>query len=154
MDLPPPVHCPLLKIFKLSWNPLLIIVESMIKYAAKDLVKDGTSPTEIAVSWGGTWQKQYGHNSLLGATFIISIGNGCVLDYSVKSKTCAVCNNNPNPTDECSRNHELFCKINHKGSSASMEEEGAVEMFYIPLINTTSSMQSILVMVIRIPLVL
>ena len=93
-----------------------------MKHAAKDLVKDGTSPNEITVSCDGTWQKRYGHNSLLGATFIISIDNGCVLDYSIKSKTCAVCNKNPNPTDEWSRNHELFYKINHKGSSGSMEK--------------------------------
>ena len=86
------------------------------------------SPNEIAVSCDGTWQKRYGHNSLLGATFIISTDNG-VLDYSIKSKTCAVCNKNLNPTDEWSRNHELFCEINHKGSSGSMEKEGAVEMF-------------------------
>ena len=53
-----------------------------------------------------------GTTHLLGATFIISIDNGCVLDYSIKSKTCAVCNKNPNPTDEWSRNHELFCEKN------------------------------------------
>ena len=40
-----------------------------------------------------------------------------------------MCNKNPNPTDEWSRNHELFCEINHKGSSGSMEKEGVVEMF-------------------------
>ena len=57
----------------------------------------------------------HGHNSLLGATFIISIDNGCVLDYSIKSKTCAVCNKNPNPTDEWSRNHELFYEIKPQG---------------------------------------
>ena len=71
-----------------------------MKHAAKDLVKDGTSPTEIAVSCDGTWQKRYGNHSLLGATFIISIDNGCVLDYSIKSKTCAEGNKNFNLRDE------------------------------------------------------
>ena len=47
-----------------------------MKHAAKDLVKDETSPAEIAVSCDDTWQKQYGYNSLVGATFIISIDNG------------------------------------------------------------------------------
>ena len=71
-----------------------------MKHGAKDLVKDGTSPTEIAVSCDGTWQKQYGNSSSLGATFIISIDNGCVLGYSIKSKTCAEGNKNFNLRDE------------------------------------------------------
>ena len=37
-----------------------------MKHAAADLVKGGTSPTEIAVSCDGTWEKRYVHNSLLG----------------------------------------------------------------------------------------
>ena len=58
--------------------------ESM-KYAAQNLSHNNLLPTEVAVSIDGTWQKRYGHNSLLGATFVISIQNGCVLDYSIKS---------------------------------------------------------------------
>ena len=34
---------------------------------------------QISVSMDGTWQKRCGHNSLLGASFVISIDNGLVL---------------------------------------------------------------------------
>ena len=71
----------------------------------------------------------YGHNSLLGATFVISIDNGCVLDYSIKCKLCSVCKKNQNPTDEWKKKHKPNCEINHTASSGSMEKEGAVEMF-------------------------
>ena len=50
------------------------------------------------------------------ATFVILVDNACVLDYSIKSKACAVCNKNPNHTYEWSENHELFCEINCEGS--------------------------------------
>ena len=53
-----------------------------------------------------------------------------VVFLTILSIKRAVCNKNPNPTDEWSRNHELFYEINHKGSSGSMEKEGAVEMFF------------------------
>ena len=72
--------------------------------------------------------KRYGHNSLLGATLLISVDNGWVLDYSVKSKTCSVCKQYPNPTAEWKENHAPDCEINHIGSSGSMER-GDVEMF-------------------------
>ena len=50
-----------------------------MKHAVTDLVKGGTS-LEITVSCDSTWQKRYGRNTLqLGATFIISIDNGCLL---------------------------------------------------------------------------
>ena len=47
--------------------------------------------SDIAFSVDGTWQKRYGHNSLLGASIIISIENGKVLDYQIRSKSCQVC---------------------------------------------------------------
>ena len=52
------------------------------------------------MSVDGTWQKRYGYNSLLGATFIISVDNGCVLDYKVKSKICFMCKCNPDAPEE------------------------------------------------------
>ena len=58
-----------------------------MKHDAQDLVKDCASATKIAISCDGKQQKSYGRNSLLGDTFIISTDNGCVLDYSIKSKT-------------------------------------------------------------------
>ena len=97
--------------------------------AAESFSNNEVLPTEVAVSIDGTWQKRYGHNSLLGATFVISIYNGCVLDYSIKCKTCTVCKKNPNPSEEWKKSHEPFCQINHRGSSGSMERDGALQMF-------------------------
>ena len=57
------------------------------------------------MSVDGTWQKRYGHNSLLGMVFVISIVTGCVLGYSVKLIVC------------------------HEGSSGAMERDGAIEVF-------------------------
>ena len=100
MDLPPPVHIAPYAIY------LKVILKSFIdnilwgeyeQNAEKDLAKDETSPTEIGVNSDGTWQKRYGYNSLLGATFIISIDNALSIEwlcswlYSVKSKTYALC---------------------------------------------------------------
>ena len=67
---------------------------------AQSLSNNEVLPMEVAVSIEGTWQKRYGHNSLLGATFVISIYSGCVLDYSIKCKTCTVCKKNPNLSEE------------------------------------------------------
>ena len=60
MDLPPPVHtAPYSKYLKVILRSSAIDnCEESMKHAAKDLVKDGTSPNENAVSCDGTWQKQ------------------------------------------------------------------------------------------------
>ena len=83
-------------------------------------INDGE--TQIAVSVDGTWQKRYGHNSLLGATFVLSIDNGCVLDYPIKSKICYLCKKNRHPTIEWTQKHAAVCQINHRGSSGNMEK--------------------------------
>ena len=44
--------------------------------AAESLRKRDDDKAEISVSVDGTWQKRYGHNSLLGASFIIPTENG------------------------------------------------------------------------------
>ena len=41
-------------------------------------------PVTVRIDW--PWQKQYGFNSLLGVTFIISVDTGEVLDFEVKCK--------------------------------------------------------------------
>ena len=61
------------------------------------------------------------NNSLPDAIFVISIYNGCVLDYSIKCKTCTVCKKNPNPSEEW-KSHEPFCQINQRGSSGVWKE--------------------------------
>ena len=84
---------------------------------------------DVPVSIDGTWQKRYGHNSLLGVSFVISMDTGCVLDYSVKSKVCHVCRRNKNAGEEWKEEHKLECVINHSKSAGSMEKDGVVEMY-------------------------
>ena len=128
-----------------------MIIGDYKQHAAKDLVKAGASPTEIAVSCDGTWQRRYGHNSLLDATFIISIDNGCFIDY-ILSKAKHLLRVIKLLILQISgiETMNFFCETNHKGSSGSMEKEGAVEMYLCSIDkNITSSMQNILVTVIH-----
>ena len=75
---------------------------------------------DVAVTVDGTWQKRCGHNSTLGATFVISVDTDEVLDYEVKSSYCKKCQYNKEDHD---------CSKNHHGSSDSMEKISAAEMF-------------------------
>ena len=77
----------------------------------------------------GSWQKRYGHNSLLGMVFVISIDTGCVLDYSVKSLFCHECKKNINASEEWKQTHAPNCSVNHEGSSGGMERDGAIVVF-------------------------
>ena len=86
----------------------------------------------IAVTVDGTWQRR-GHSSKNGVVFIISMDTGEVLDYVVKTITCHTCLKHETDGKDSDQyktwkvNHE--CTINHVGSAASMETEGAKEMF-------------------------
>ena len=90
---------------------------------------DSGQELDVAVSVNGSWQKRYGHNSISGMVFSISIDAECVLDYVVKTKFCHVCKANPNASEQCKEFHEKDCSINHTGSSGLMEVEGFIEMF-------------------------
>ena len=83
----------------------------------------------IPVGVDGTCQKRYGNNALLGVSFLVSIDNGCVLDYSIKSKSCHVCRSNQNASYEWKERHKDVCAINHHSSSGAMERDGVVETF-------------------------
>ena len=50
--------------------------------AASKLMRHGDEIANVFVSVDGTWQKRYGHNSLLGASFIISVDSGLVIMLS------------------------------------------------------------------------
>ena len=92
MDLPQPVHtAPYSKYLKVILKSAVETCDESINRAAQSLSNNEVLPTEVAVSIDGTRQRGYEHNSLLGDTFVISICNGCVLDYSIKCKTCTVC---------------------------------------------------------------
>ena len=78
---------------------------------------------DVAVSVDRSWQIWYGHNSLLGMVFVMSIDTGCVLDYSVKSLFAK------NAFEEWKKTHAPNCAVNHVGSSGAMERDGAIEIF-------------------------
>ena len=96
---------------------------------ASKLMRHGDGIANVSVSVDGKWQKRYDHNSLLGASFIISVDNSLVLDYVIKSKTCQVCKRNPDASEDWKKAHKPVCEINHAQSSGAMEKEAAVEMF-------------------------
>ena len=95
------------------------------------LKKNKEDLVDCAVTVDGTWQKRYGHNSKLGATFVLSADTGEVLDYEVKSTYCKECR----PT-ECTLlvksikfGRKTITSINHHGSADAMEKDSAVEIF-------------------------
>ena len=85
-----------------------------LKKSKEDLV-------DCAVTVDGTWQKRYGHNSKLGATFVLSADTGEVLDYEVKSTYCKECQSHQND-DIASEKYKIWkenhnCSINHHGNN-------------------------------------
>ena len=92
---------------------------------------------EIPISIDGSWQKRYGHNSLLGMVFAKSIDTGEVRDYVVKSLFCHTCKNKKEASAEWKKEHAPVCCINHEGSSGSMEKDGA-QCFYVHRIKYTT----------------
>ena len=110
---------------------ILNISQWLLKRTARrvcsKLMRHGNEIANVSVSVDGTWQKRYSHNSLLGASFIISVG--LVLDYVIKSKTCQVCKRNPDASEDWKKAHKSVCEINHTQSSGVKEKEAAVEMF-------------------------
>ena len=58
---------------------------------------------DCLVSIGGTWQKR-GHQSLLGAVYVIEYQTGKVLDYKICCKCCHDCNWNKDADFQAGRN--------------------------------------------------
>ena len=88
---------------------------------------------DVSVSVDGTWQKRYGHSSLLGVVFILSTETGEVLHYEVKSKVCFECKLREHKESESYNkwweHHKDLCESNHKGPAEAMEKDAAVAMF-------------------------
>ena len=49
-----------------------------------------------SVSVDGTWQKRYGHSSLLGVVFVLAVETGEVLDLEVNLNICFECRSKGN----------------------------------------------------------
>ena len=59
MDLPPPIHtAPYSKYLKVILKLAMEACDESMKYAAQNLSHNNLSPTEVAVSIDGTWQKR------------------------------------------------------------------------------------------------
>ena len=99
------------------------------------LKKSKDDLVDCAVTVNGTWQKLYGHNSKLGAIFVLSADTGEVLDYVIMSTYRNECQYHQNDDIDSKKyknwkgNHN--CGINHHGSADVMEKDSVVEMFCI-----------------------
>ena len=99
------------------------------------LKKNKDNLVDCAVTVDGTWQKRYGHNSKLGATFVLSADTGEVLGYVIMSTYRNECQYHQND-DIDSKKYKIWkgnhnCGINHHGSVDAMEKDSVVEMFSI-----------------------
>ena len=108
-----------------------VAADSMVDNAMK--VRDEISNDDGAcgVSIDGTWQKR-GYSSHNGVVTIISLDTKKCLDVEVLSDKCQQCQKWENRIDDPRYNAwkaSHNCKINHKGSSGSMETVGAVRIF-------------------------
>ena len=95
---------------------------------------------DIDVSYDGSWHTR-GHKSKLGLGCVIENRTGLVVDYEVLSKYCHVCEtvgakiqeddekNGKNNYDNWLITHQPDCDKNHDGSSGSMEQICAVNMW-------------------------
>ena len=96
MDMPPPLSTPT---YQAHQHALLVAAQDVAKrsldQAAAAVREKGesegsTSPSDIAVTFDGTWMKR-GHTSMHGVTTVISLSTGDLLDYTVYSKYCHAC---------------------------------------------------------------
>ena len=102
-----------------------------------ETLADGTELRNIDVSVDGTYMTrgQGGHSSNIGASTLIGLQTGKVLDTGVKSKLCHSCQYwaKQDKTSQRYRDwearHEGKCTINHQGSSGAMEGDIAKSMF-------------------------
>ena len=89
--------------------------------------------TDVSISCDGTGQNG-GFTLLNGAVIIMSTDTGKVLDVEVMSRYCnaGVMHEKLKLTDPAKyEQHQLLheCGINHRGSAAAMEKDGAVNIF-------------------------
>ena len=134
MNMPPPMAR---KNYDKLSNKICDVVEKVAKSSMLEAASNlkQTKGTDVGVSVDGTWQKR-GFSSLDGVVVTISVSSGKVLDCQVLSRTCKSCNmhsslqqTNKEEYEKWKIKHINDCKLNHKGSSPSMENAGAVSIF-------------------------
>ncbi len=98
-------------------------------------------PLDVTVTFDGTWSK-WGYTAMYGVGVVMSWDMGHVLDQVVLSKYCRHCSRKMNSLgiDEVQAkesvefqtwyaDHEDHCTLNHRGTSALMELEAALELW-------------------------
>ena len=109
-------------------------VEDSLKHAREEVRQfyGAVSESEIVdclVSVDATWQKR-GHQSLLGAAYVIEYQTGKVLDYKVCCKCCHDCNWDKDADFLAwKESHESKCDSNFDVNSGSMEPMRLVQLF-------------------------
>ena len=98
-----------------------------------DFILNSDDAVDTAVSVDGSWQRR-GYASLNGLVTAISIDSGKCLSYECLIKKCKSCQmweakkvQDRAGYEKYQRTHE--CPVNHEGSAASMETEGALKIF-------------------------
>jgi len=117
MDLPQPVtHIE--RYYPKLLTVLEDVAEESMDEAARE-VKIIEKGPEISASFDGSWQKR-GYQSNNGIFTAISVKTKKILDFDCLSRYCNICNHG---TDV------HVCRINHEGSSGSMESKSAIKLF-------------------------
>ena len=149
MNLPPPVSKNLFySISKMINKECKKRADTNMKCAANHLIdltkercpknvevtESGVVVCNVAVTVDGTWQKR-GHSFKIGVVFVLAVETGEILDYEIRSLYCHACVANKNKKQSAEEykkwksEHEPLCRIDHKGSSDSMETDCAVDIF-------------------------
>ena len=115
-----------------------VVFEESASHAVQDYRKSQNAQAgeviDAAVSYDGTWAKR-GHSSHYGVQ--AAVLNGYVIDFQLLCTYCRGCQlKERSGIDKNSieylnwyRKHHPMCQKNYKGSAASMEAEGAKEVF-------------------------
>ena len=92
----------------------------------------GDGPLDITISADGTWATR-GYTSLHDLVFVISQDTGEILDFTLLSRHCPMCNYHRRILDdEFARwkdQHEEECQTNYTISSKSMESAGCLMLW-------------------------
>lgn len=92
-----------------------------------------TGLLDIAVSYDGTWPKR-GHSSHIGASFIIEIETGLVIDFETMCNFCRICSSKKKSLsaedfDIWKEKHQRLCHKNFDGQATTMETVAATRLW-------------------------
>ena len=119
------------KVFKRVACATKVVAFDSMRRAATEF-KELSESTDCAVSLDGSWQRR-GHASHHGVVSCILVETGKCIDIEVLSNICKGCSNWES-RDKTSQDYLRWrenhkCKMNHSGTSTSMEPVGVVRIF-------------------------